>query len=345
MIPVPTDADIQLQRAFADVENRLNTLEKTPRDQEPPVVVVDPVPDERVLDGDTVMDGSLEIGDDLEVLGNVNAPHLYEGLIKVVPEGLDGVIAQRTINMQASLAIVPGSLSADTVRCRRLDVNEKDSYLLPDPTYVSYVDDFIHGNAVSGSAGILNWNYYESDAGASIVQYAGDANHPGCVYMQPSAVAGNTQSLYANLAVYPMLWGITEFRNVWVHRDHQNAVGDMDVRFGIMDNVNYGSITNGIHFYLDTAGHATNWVARTMSASSNTDTATGIAWSASAWHKFEIWYTAASVKFYIDGALVATHTTNIPTTNDMMPCWSTRRQAAEQNPVLDYYSMTYKVAR
>ena len=345
MIPVPTDADIQLQRAFADVENRLNTLEKTPRDQEPPDVVANSVSDERVFDGDTIMDGSLEIGDDLEVLGSVNAPHLYEGLIKVFPDqsGTSGSPG-RVINIASSVAIVPGSLSADTVRCRRLDVNEKDSYILPDPSFVSVVDDFIHsGGVTSGTIGELGWTWYKN-ATATLTHYT-VVGHPGCVYIT-TPNASDIGSIYANPSQYMFLSGVTEYRQVWVMREPTTDVGTMDVRFGIMDNVTYAAVANGIYFELDAGGtSATNWVARTYSASSNTDTDTGVAYSVAGWKKFEIWYTAAAVKFYINGALVATHTTNIPTTTDMMPCWSQLYQTGTGNSIIDYYSMTHKVAR
>ena len=263
-----------------------------------------------------------------------------------MPEGLDGVIDQRTINMQASLAIMPGSLSADTVRCRRLDVNEKDSYLLPDPSYVSFVDDFIHGSGVaSGTVGELGWNFY-TDASSTLTAYTGEANHPGAVYITALGASG-IGSLYANAAAYSLLNGVKEYRQVWWIRDPTTNVGDNDVRFGILDNVSYSAHTNAIYFELDASGgvSATNWVAQTTSASSATSTDTGVAWANAVYHKFEIWYTPAAVKFYINGALVATHTTNIPTTSDMQPCWSMQRVAANRNCVLDYYSMTMKVAR
>jgi hypothetical protein len=64
------------------------------------------------------------------------------------------------------------------------------------------------------------------------------------------------------------------------------------------------------------------------------------------WHNFEIHYTRNFVKFYHDGTLEATHTTNIPSTSDMMPVMSCEYAGtARAFPVLDYFSMAYKVSR
>jgi len=50
----------------------------------------------------------------------------------------------------------------------------------------------------------------------------------------------------------------------------------------------------------------------TRSASTSTTTSSGIAPSTSGWQKLKIYATTASVIFYINDVIVATHTTNIP---------------------------------
>jgi hypothetical protein len=87
-------------------------------------------------------------------------------------------------------------------------------------------------------------------------------------------------------------------------------------------------ISNGIFFSYDEggvqffAGAATpNWKCYTRASSGTvTLTTTSIPVVASQWYKLRIDINAAgnSVTFYIDGTLVATHTTNIPATTTGM---------------------------
>lgn len=74
--------------------------------------------------------------------------------------------------------------------------------------------------------------------------------------------------------------------------------------------------TNGIRFeYTDAAGTGAQWDCVTRDASTETRTAVGANVVLQQWYKLAILVNAAgsSVEFYIDGTLVATHTTNIPT--------------------------------
>ena len=114
-IRIPPKADIETRNAFLDIEERLRKLETQPAEKisevaETPAVEVDP---------DINVEGDLTVANDVRIEGSIDAPHLFEGLIKVVPTAI-GSAAQRTINMGASLAIAPGGLSADSVRCREL---------------------------------------------------------------------------------------------------------------------------------------------------------------------------------------------------------------------------------
>jgi hypothetical protein len=75
-----------------------------------------------------------------------------------------------------------------------------------------------------------------------------------------------------------------------------------------------GAPTDAARFYYtDTAG--TEWQCETVSNGTSTITAVGSALVAGQWYIHEIVVNAAgtSVEFYLDGTLVATHTTDIPT--------------------------------
>lgn len=96
-----------------------------------------------------------------------------------------------------------------------------------------------------------------------------------------------------------------------------------------------------------------NWKTVTINGLTRTFTDTGVAVSISAWQKlrFEVNAAASEVKFYINGTLVATHTTNIPsgTSKPMMIRNAIIKQVGTttRNQYLDYvaYKQTFTTAR
>ena len=346
MIRIPPDADINTRTAFEDIQRELENLrsERT--------VAVRPDEEERksvaIRDqNDVEMADSLTVEGDIEVRGDVDIPHLHEGLIKVVPATAEE--PQRVINMQASLAIAPGNLSADTVRCRELDLDNLFA-LAPDSRYSFMSDDFIFSGPTAitddGLVGSLNWNL-AANAGGTATLFTGDDKHPGAIYLTPNDSAGNYASMYANNAAFTLLNGVEDYREEWWIQNHGGAVADADLRFGLVSNVTFGVVVSGIYFQLDNSVSGdSNFYAYTTAASTSTSTDTGVAFSAGAWNNFRVHYTPESVKFYINGSLVATHTSNIPTGQDMTPVISTTRANVQRNfPIVDYYSLALRVAR
>lgn len=59
------------------------------------------------------------------------------------------------------------------------------------------------------------------------------------------------------------------------------------------------------------SGH-TNWYARVRDGATTSLNNTGVAWANNTWVRFEIFKTSTSIKFYIDGVLVHTETTVLP---------------------------------
>ncbi len=82
---------------------------------------------------------------------------------------------------------------------------------------------------------------------------------------------------------------------------------------GLADTTDYITPSSAIYFGYTVA--ATNWWARTYNATAATSTDTLVAISTTAFQKIKFVATPASVAFYIDDVLKATHTTNIPTAN------------------------------
>jgi hypothetical protein len=87
---------------------------------------------------------------------------------------------------------------------------------------------------------------------------------------------------------------------------------------GLMNFSNYANPSNAIFFYYDEGGMlptaSPNWKCYTVRSLTRTATITSIPVTANQWYKLKIIINAdaSSVGFYIDGVLVATHTTNIP---------------------------------
>jgi len=90
------------------------------------------------------------------------------------------------------------------------------------------------------------------------------------------------------------------------------------IGFGSANNIN--SETNGVFFTYDEGGTANgntaspNWICITSAGNVRTLTITSVPVTATTWDKLriEINATGTSVSFFINGTLVATHTTNIP---------------------------------
>ncbi len=182
MIPIPTDADTNTRSAFENIENRLAALEA-----EQGVVILPPEDDEvEISDPDQEIDGDLVINGDLTVDGDITMPALHEGLFHLIPSGEAGTSsAQRTFNMHGSLAIAPGGLSAESVRCRRL-------WHSPDAAWAVRTGDQTIGNAAWEP---MKWNVWYG-SGKS---YIGDANGPG-------ATAATSTRIYFQTAGF---WIIT----------------------------------------------------------------------------------------------------------------------------------------
>ncbi len=87
------------------------------------------------------------------------------------------------------------------------------------------------------------------------------------------------------------------------------------VQIGFVDNLTAASADEISFQYANPLGSTPNWECVTRSNSAETRTDSLVAVGAGTWYRFEIEVNAAgtSVAFRIDGTLVATHTTNIPT--------------------------------
>lgn len=102
---------------------------------------------------------------------------------------------------------------------------------------------------------------------------------------------------------------------------------------------------NGCFFTLVDDENSAQWICHTSSGGTATSTNTFTA-DDNGWHEYEIRVNAAgtSVTFYIDGSLVATNATNIPTSNNIGPAFKMRKEvhaATTVSAYLDYCYLKY----
>lgn len=82
---------------------------------------------------------------------------------------------------------------------------------------------------------------------------------------------------------------------------------------GFGDQVDATLFTEGIYFEYDRATDGDFWTCKTTSSSTTTKTVTAVAPTAGTYQTLSVGLYGGSVKFYINGTLVATHSTNITT--------------------------------
>lgn len=162
---------------------------------------------------------------------------------------------------------------------------------------------------------------------------------PGLVALTGGVLA--TQ--FASIATAPFLFGVPagDTQLLFSHYQVQAAAATADQRLGIgLTPGAAGELASGIFFRAVGIG---NWFAVCRNGGAETVVDTGVAQVTQTWHKFLIDVnTARSVRFNVDGAHVATITTNLPAAGVLMNVFakldSTGAAAAEQM-WLDYVWM------
>ncbi len=187
-----------------------------------------------------------------------------------------------------------------------------------DPTTTTqtfeYLDDF-HDYTLTNSGPLhMSWFASGSAGNAKVDPSTSNLNRIGIIqYQSGTTAAGAITS--ASTVMDVQLGGATITYACSVSLSAAPSVGeDFAVRLGLI-NTFPGLGQHGVLFTADRTLNTTNWVAVTRQASTNTVTDTGIA-LATGYNNFRFVITAGTnVLFYINGSLVATHSTNIPTAN------------------------------
>lgn len=215
-------------------------------------------------------------------------------------------------------------------------VNDYD----PSTTFAIY-DDFITGSAnTSGAMGSANWQRTIATSGTTTHQ-DGEAGRPGIMQLFCANSAGSTAALHSHTTSFK-LSGLDYYKGS-VKLSTLGTAGSNGAlyRFGWADGVATSYPSNGAWIEFNVDSSATRWRAITASGGTRTITTyTGSTVSATTWYKLEILTNsnASSVDFSVDGTVIATHTTNIPTSNGIgaLMMAGAVTASATKNAVVDY---------
>lgn len=203
-------------------------------------------------------------------------------------------------------------------------------------TCVQLQDDFLSGGNTTAVVGALGWHFV---GGVYAVQ-ASEAGHPGIGRRNTTAASGTVSYTILNNTKQDILTA-GPLDLLWVAR-----LNDIDAnttaRVGAGYLVNLAQPTNGQYF--EKLDADTNWFCVTRAAGVQTRTDTGVAVN-TAFHTFSIIRTGSSVRFELDGVVVATHTTHIPSQALTPAIQIINSAAADKTIDLDYFELEYEVSR
>jgi hypothetical protein len=162
--------------------------------------------------------------------------------------------------------------------------------------------DFAILNSGTGASGTLNI------ASAS-------ANHVG-IAQNSTGSTSSGRSAHCYIEATSIQFGTYPWRSTGVFRipTLSDGTNTFTVVIGFTDTFTSGAATDGAYFRYTHGTNSGKYECVTRSNSSETANDSGVTATAGVWHSYRIIVNAAAtqVLFYIDGTLVATHTTNIP---------------------------------
>ena len=178
-------------------------------------------------------------------------------------------------------------------------------------------------------------------AGGSLVQVAGVANHPGVIQIATAGLSGNTYRAYLGPSASGNLFVSSEMQR-WAVLVQIPDTSTMTFSIGIGDSLGaHGLGNNAVSFEADVAVNA-NWRCSSKSGGvQEGPTVTTVAITSTNWYLLEVRRDAATgnLAFYINGALVATHTTQKPSAPVSLGMCLTTNTNATRNANLDWYRL------
>lgn len=184
----------------------------------------------------------------------------------------------------------------------------------------------------------LQWtvsNLAGSSSGAVATGFCG-ARHPGVCYLNPGTTSGQLIGAQVSHDMILLGGGYVYFEAIIALEGLSGGAGMPDYScFVGMASASPATSGNYVGFWYDipnqtitTSGSSLRWMCVTASGAATTVTNSGVnvadnggtsTWSSGQRLRFEVNAAGTEVKFYIDGTLVATHATNIPTSIHIGP--------------------------
>ena len=197
---------------------------------------------------------------------------------------------------------------------------------LPSPLqYINFVEDFTVGFVSTGGGSITaehNWFTWTSGASPAYRFNTGNmvpstAANPGVVQLGVTTNADSASIFTGNSGLDPSQgWftgsGAMSLTYVFKINALNNGTDNQTIAVGYMNGIPVNGTQDCMRF--EYSSGSTFWVTKTMASSTATTTTTSTAVT-SGWHRAMVVCdaAAANVTFFMDGVLIATHTTNIPT--------------------------------
>lgn len=180
-----------------------------------------------------------------------------------------------------------------------------------DPTTTAEImEDFAGGNTFSGYIGTCGWKF-TTGGGGTVTYTSAVSNRVAVIKFGSGTTQDNGSTLYlVDAANQPIIPASPNNLTLIFSVCQVDANASHKIHIGTSDNIALIGDVNGAYFRFNETG---NWYAVTRNVGAETATDTGIVNSTS-WRQFKI-VTASdysNIKFYIDGVLKATHTTNLP---------------------------------
>lgn len=208
---------------------------------------------------------------------------------------------------------------------------------------IRLLDDWIAGS----NAGTLNWTAQNAGTGGAPVidDVAVDASHAGILRLNTGTTAAGRSgvSLSFNASTYSLQpSGGNGYQEWLIKIPTLSSAGDrylLSLGFGDIFSAEFN---NGAYFYYDEST-SPNWLTKTALSSTRTMTDTGIAVLGNTWIKLRIEHNGGTNRlFYINGTLVATHTTNLNSGN-VYPAANMRKSAGTTSlfTYIDYWIMDH----
>lgn len=178
-------------------------------------------------------------------------------------------------------------------------------------------------------------------AGGAFAPVAGLPGHPGVWQLTTANQTGNTYRAYLGTSATGTLFAANDIERFAV-LVQLSDVTSSTFSIGIGDSLgNHGLGNNAVSFEADTAIHA-NWRCSSKSGGNQEGpTASNVAVVSTNWYLLEVRRDAATgnLAFYINGALVATHTTQKPSVAVSLGMALTTQANATRSANLDWYRL------